>query len=236
MQPDGILIINPRDFTDRRASIERQLSALGMAYEFIHEFDISDITPELEQRYFPGANMRQSQKSCALKHRYAHALIAQRGWACGLVLEDDVLLAPDFAQGLQAALEEGAQLPDPKVTFIGNGGNFYTPRSQRIAGQRLYRAKKGRFGDSYLLSAATAKLRLDWIDANGIGRPMDNLFDHIDPMLGIGLYWLEEPVVEQGSKNGLFTSTLEPLPPRPVQAFKFAMEKFRRKYLYQLWR
>ncbi len=236
MQPDGILIINPRDFTDRRASIERQLSALGMAYEFIHEFDISDITPELEQRYFPGANMRQSQKSCALKHRHAHALIAQRGWACGLVLEDDVLLAPDFVQGLQAALQEGAQLADPKVIFIGNGGNFYTPRSQRIAGQRLYRANKGRFGDSYLLSAATAKLRLDWIDTNGIGRPMDNLFDHIDPILDIGLYWLEEPVVEQGSKNGLFTSTLEPLPPRPVQAFKFAMEKFRRKYLYQLWR
>jgi glycosyl transferase, family 25 len=236
MQLDGILVVNPRNFLQRRASIERQLSGLGLSFEFIHDFDISDITQQLEQRYFAGADMRQSQKSCALKHRKAHALVAERGWKRALILEDDVLLAPDFTHGLQAALQEGAALPEPKVIFLGHGGNFYTPRSRRVPGQHLYLAHKGRFGDSYLIGAQTAQLRLNWMDAHGIGKPTDNLFDQIDPLLGIQLYWLEEPVVEQGSKNGLFTSTLEPLPPRPIQAFKFAMEKFRRKYLYQLWR
>lgn len=235
MQLDGILILNPRDFTERRASIERQLKSLGLAYEFIHEFDIADITPALEQRYFSLSAMRQGQKSCALKHRHAHALIAQRGWRCGLILEDDVVLAPDFLDGLQAALREGAALPEPKVIFIGSGGNFYTPRSQRLPGKRLYAASKGRFGDSYLIGHETARLRLDWIDAHGIGQPTDNLFDRIDPMLGISLLWLEDPVVEQGSKNGLFASELETAPPRPVQRLKFALEKLRRKYLYQMW-
>ena len=50
------------------------------------------------------------------------------------------------------------------------------------------------------------------------------------------MLWLEEPVVEQGSKNGLFQTALEAAAPRPVQRLKFSWEKFRRKYLYQLWR
>jgi glycosyl transferase, family 25 len=236
MQLDGILIVNPRDFTQRRESISRQLDSLGLAYEFIHEFDIADITEATDQRYFGAAPMSPGQKSCALKHWHICALIVQRNWSNTLVLEDDVLLAPDFLQGLQAALQEGQALPQPHVIFLGSGGNFYTPHSQRRPGQRLYPAVKGRFTDSFLIGQQAARLRLDWMEKSGIGRPIDNLFDHIDPLLGIRLYWLEDPVVEQGSKNGMFASAIEPQQPKLIQTLKFALEKFRRKYLYQLWR
>ena len=40
---DAILVINPRDFTERRQSIERQLQPLGLPYEFIHTFDAGDL-------------------------------------------------------------------------------------------------------------------------------------------------------------------------------------------------
>ena len=48
---DGILIINPRDFIERRQNIERQLQSLGLTYEFIHTYDICDLDPETIQRY-----------------------------------------------------------------------------------------------------------------------------------------------------------------------------------------
>ncbi len=236
MDLDGILVINAQSFTERRASIERQLNALDLPFEFIHEFDANDLPAQLEQRYFSQSSLTPNQKSCALKHHRAHALAVERQWTRTLILEDDVLLAPDFLQGLRAALQESAALAPPRVIFIGNGGNFYTPRSLRQPGQRLYLANKGRFGDSYLIDLESARRRLDWMDANGINQPNDNLFDRIDPLLGIQLYWLEDPVVEQGSKNGLFPSALESQPHPLLQALKFHLEKLRRKYLYQLWR
>jgi glycosyl transferase family 25 len=50
------------------------------------------------------------------------------------------------------------------------------------------------------------------------------------------MLWLEPTVVDQGTKQGLFNSTLEGRWPSAVQGFLHAWEKFRRKYLYQLWR
>ena len=233
---DGILIVNPRSYVERRRHVEAQLARLGLAGEFIHDWDADDLDPATEARYFVGTELTRGQKSCTLKHVEALRRIVARGWSRALVLEDDVVLADGFVPAVAAGLAEAAAVAEPHVLFIGSGGNFYTPRSARRPGQRVYPASKGRFTDSYVLGAATARLRLQWIDAHQMHKPTDVTFDAIDRELGIRLLWLEPPVVEQGSKNGLFASELERQPPRAVQRLKFALEKLRRKYVYQLWR
>jgi glycosyl transferase family 25 len=233
---DGILIVNPRAYVERRKHVEAQLARFGLSGEFVHHWDPEDIDPATAARHFTGTQLNRGQMSCALKHVEALRRIAARGWARALVLEDDVILVPDFVAGVQAALTETQNEQAPQVIYIGNGGNFYTPRSRRRPGQRIYEATKGRFGDSYIIGATTARLRLQWIDSRPMHKPIDVSYDAMDHELGIRFLWLEEPVVEQGSKNGLFDSTLEAAPPRPVQRLKFALEKLRRRYLYQLWR
>jgi len=234
---DAIYVINVRSFTDRRRHVEAELAKFGLTAEFVHEHDAVDLTPEIDARWFvEGNGLRPNQKSCALKHVRALERIRDQGCRHALVLEDDVVLSPGFAEGVMAALSEGSRWSEPRVLFIGSGGNFFTPRSQRVPGQRLYPAQRGRFGDSYILSAVTAGQRLDWIAEHRISKPIDNQFEAIDKALGITMLWLEDPVVEQGSKNGLFQSEVEPAPPPAVQRLKFGWEKLRRKYLYQLWR
>jgi glycosyl transferase family 25 len=233
---DRIYVINVRAFEDRRRHVLAELARFGLDCEFIHEFDAVDLTPEIDTRYFPAANLSPAQKSCGLKHVAVLRRIAERGEAAALVLEDDVVLARDFAGGVVAALAEWPRHPHPSVIFIGSGGNFYTPRSQRRPGQRLYVGRRGRFTDSYILGSAEARLRLEHIDRFGIAEPIDNQFETIDRSVGITMLWLEEPVVEQGSKNGLFATAIQPAYPNFVQRLLFAWEKFRRKYLYQLWR
>lgn len=234
---DEILVLNVRAYVDRREHVTRELARFGLSASFVNDYDVPDLTPELEARWFvPDCELRPNQKSCALKHVVALQRIVAAGHAATLVLEDDVVLDPAFPRGIEDALREGAGWAQPHVIFIGSGGNFYTPRSERRPGQRLYPARRGRFGDSYILGAATAQRRLDWIAAHGITRPIDNQFEEIDRAAGITMLWLEEPVVEQGSKNGLFQSMVEPAPPPPIQRLKFGLEKLRRKYLYQLWR
>ena len=233
---DAILIINPKSFVERRRHVEAQLARFGLRGEFIHEFDADEITAEQDRRYFAGDELSRGQKSCALKHVEALQRIADRGWQRCLVLEDDVVLADGFSEGVQAALAETRDLPHPFVVYIGAGGNFYTPASKRQPGRRIYPAQKGRFADSYIAGAEEARLRLARIRAEPMRKPIDNIFDMIDRQAGIGSLWLEDPVVEQGSKLGIFRSALESAPPNWLQGLRHRLERFRRKYLYQLWR
>jgi len=233
---DGILIINPRSFIERRESIERQLRSLGLTYEFIHTYDACDLDPATVQQYFTVPYQNLGNQSCAMKHLAAMRLVMERQWHRALILEDDVILAPDFIQGVRDAITESSAFMHPHVLYIGSGGNFYTPKSMRVPGQRLYRASKGRFTDSYIVGADTARLRVEWMEQHGIAGAIDCHFDASDPKLGIEWYWLEDPVVEQGSKNGRFQSAIQSAPPNVIQRARFWWEKIRRKYIYQLWR
>jgi len=233
---DAILIINVKAFVERRRHVEAQLARFGLAGEFIHDFDAGEITPELDRRWFAGGELNRGQKSCALKHIAALERVVERGWQHCLVLEDDVVLSDGFPDGVRAALAEARDQPRPYVVYLGAGGNFYTPASQRQPGRRLYPATKGRFTDSYLIGAQEAALRLAHINAEPMAKPIDVVFDRVDTAAGIRFLWLEDPVVEQGSKLGLFRTSLEAAPPNWLQGLRYRLERFRRRYLYQLWR
>jgi glycosyl transferase family 25 len=233
---DAILIINVKSFVERRRHVEAQLARFGLSGDFVHEFDADEITTELDHRYFAGDELNRGQKSCALKHVAALQRISERGWQRCLVLEDDVMLAGGFIEGVKAALSETRSAPHPYVIYIGAGGNFYTPASQRQPGRRIYEANKGRFTDSYIAGSEEARLRLALIHAQPMHKPIDVVFEAIDRKAGIRFLWLEDPVVEQGSKLGVFQTSLEAAPPNWLQGLRYRLERLRRKYLYQLWR
>lgn len=233
---DAILVINVRRFVERRRHVEAQLARFGLRAEFVHEHDAEDITPEQDRRWFAGAELNAGQKSCALKHIAALQRVVEHGWQRCLVLEDDVVLADDFAEGVRAALSETRSMSHPYVIYLGAGGNFYTPSSDRVAGQRIYEGNRGRFADSYVLGVQEAELRMQSLTARPITKPIDVAFEAIDRATGIRFLWLEDPVVEQGSKLGLFKTSLEPALPNWLQSLRFRLERLRRKHLYQLWR
>lgn len=233
---DAILIINVKSFVERRRHVEAQLARFGLRGEFIHEFDADEITADVDRRWFVGDQLNRGQKSCALKHVVVLQRVIEHGWQHCLVLEDDVVLADDFPEGVRAALAETRDEPRPYVIYLGAGGNFYTPASQRQPGRRIYPATKGRFTDSYIIGAQEAALRLARIEAQPMTKPIDVVFDSVDRAAGIRFLWFEDPVVEQGSKLGVFRTSLEAAPPNWLQGLRYRLERLRRKYLYQLWR
>jgi glycosyl transferase family 25 len=236
---DGILVVNVKAFTERRRHIEQELARFGLVAEYVLEHDAHEITPELDEQYYlENTALTMGHKSCALKHIAILQRIVARGWQHCLVLEDDAMLQSGFKEGVANALNElnGRYLHTASVTYLGSGGNWYTPRSQRKRGQSLYPARKGRFTDSYIIGAGTAARRLNWLARNKMRSAIDNEIDRMDTELGIEMLWLEPTVVEQGTKRGLFDSTLEGRWPARVQAGLHLFERFRRKYVYQLWR
>jgi glycosyl transferase family 25 len=236
-QLDHIYVLNVKKFTQRRDFMEKQLARYELEAEFIFDWDVDELTDEINERYFAkDNNLSDAQKSCALKHISAFKKIGENDNEFVLILEDDAVFAKDFSLGIQRALTQSGQFSDDKVIYIGSGGNFFTPKSQRKLGQYLYLGARGRFTDSYIINSVTAQKRLDWILMHKISDPIDNQFDKIDKQLNIKTVWLEDPIVEQGSKNGLFDSAIESAPPTWMQRLLFNFEKLKRKYVYQLWR
>jgi len=232
----AIYVINVKKFTKRRDFIESQLSKHKLKAQFILDWDKDELTSEIIEQFFSNNQLSAGQMSCATKHITALQHVANNPHGLCLILEDDALFSNDFEHGLSHALRESVNFSGAKVIFIGSGGNFYTPKSERVKGQHLYIGRRGRFADSYILDSNTAQLRLDWIKKHKVSQPIDNQFETIDKELGIKILWLEDPIVEQGSKAGLFDSSLESAPPPWLQKVFFAWEKLKRKYIYQLWK
>jgi glycosyl transferase family 25 len=234
---DQIYVLNVKKFSERRSFMNNQLAKFGLQAEYIFDWDVDELTADIIERYFAtDNNLSAPQKSCALKHITAFERIVESNSKFVLILEDDAVFSNEFRLGLERALNQVGQFLGDKIIYIGSGGNFFTPKSQRKQGQYLYLGSRGRFTDSYIIDKATAQKRLDWILVHKISDPIDNQFDKIDKQLDIKILWLEDPIVEQGSKNGLFSSTIEPVPPTRIQSLLFGFEKLKRKYIYQLWR
>lgn len=225
-----VFVIHAAQFVERRKRIESQLAAIGLPFEFVREFDVPDITDDIRQRFFAHASLSNSQQSCALKHWRAMQHVVQAGYAHTLILEDDVILAPDFLAVLHRLMHELLALSrGANVTFLGCGGHYYIPAEEVRPGQLLYPRHQGKFADSYIVSLDAAKRRLDWITAHGITQPIDHLFELIDRQLATPMLWLEPPVVEQGSHNGTFSSALDKSHPRWFQFLQFRWKKMWRR-------
>jgi glycosyl transferase, family 25 len=231
---DAIFVVHAKKFLARRHSIESQMGAFGLPYEFVLEFDIGDIPGQLKETLLKDSPLTPAQQSCALKHWRAHQLIVERRLSRVLILEDDVIFLSHFSAALQGLMREELALGDPHVTFLGCGGHYYIPHAQIRAGQWLYPASQGnKFADSYIVSMATAQRRLDWIAEHGITDAIDHLFEKIDRTLGTPMFWLEPPAVEQGSHNGKFESALDKSHDRWFQALQFRWKKLWRRRNHQ---
>jgi glycosyl transferase family 25 len=237
MQSVKIYVIHAGNLPERKVHIDNQLKNLNLSSDFILSWDAPSIDSQVKREWRIAETLSPPQQSCALKHVEALSRISEKpedSWH--LVLEDDVVLSEEFVDALNTTMVEARSFGEIAVVFLGSGGNFYTPRSRRTAGTHLYRAGKGRLADSYMLKPNPARLRLEKIKQIGITKPIDNLYDDIDKELGIEILWYEDPVVEQGSKNGLFKTELETPRHRFLQKYFFLLEKLRRKWLYQLWK
>jgi glycosyl transferase family 25 len=93
-----------------------------------------------------------------------------------------------------------------------------------------------RAGEAYLIDESAASRRLDWVLKNKINLPIDHLFNRSDAELKLPIYWSEPTLVEQGSMNGLFQTSLD-LGRINKSALrlklKFAWQRLRKKYIYR---
>ena len=109
-----VFYINLAHRTDRRAFMERQFAALGIAAERLEAVTPATLDPywrDLAAGPVGRGRVSPPELACSLSHRRIWQIVAERGLPAAIVLEDDMQLSSGFA-ALAAATWSDATKPD----------------------------------------------------------------------------------------------------------------------------
>lgn len=229
LDADQVYVIHVRTGAeDRAASIERQLGARGIAFEYVLEGDRDELTPALLSRWFRGpAAAPTADTSCSFKHLAACERVVRDGHRSALVLEDDIVLAPRFVGELNRSIselkvQEGA---DPDFAMISLENTGLETVAPLPPGATLLRADHGRAAGAYWFSHGAA----DRLLRRALTERLDVPFDHFQNRLfqagEVQMWWRHPAIAEQGSHNGLFNSMLAPDRAGPLRRLKWLARK-----------
>lgn len=227
-----------KGYEERERSIVEQFAGLELAFEWVLDHDIPDLTPAVLGRYgYHGTKLRPAEISCSLKHIGAWERIAAADAPGAFVFEDDVLLdLRRFKPVVAAALAEFAAGADEAgYISLGDGCALYVPWTKLRRHHYLYPAEQVRATDSYYLTRVAARRLLEMIGREGFYLPADHLLNRLCHQLEIPILWLSPTVVSQGSHTGRFASQIQAWDRGEAkEKVKWLVKKFRRKYLYPL--
>lgn len=156
-----LYVINMARDVARWKSMAVQLAVLGLTCERVEAEDGRLLSPKQRRtvysgfwfRLFHGRRASSGEIGCALSHRKIYALMVERQQDWAIILEDDVLLSPEFARNLSEYERETREFD--MVQFFG----FRQPTQfQHVAENGLFEVFK--YSGAHA-SAAAYGLRLD---------------------------------------------------------------------------
>ena len=208
------LVIHVERFTERAASIERQMKAAGMYFTYILKGDVEEIDDAVLLRYFKDGrdNMYRATPitSCALKHLYAYEHILDNDLPGALILEDDAILDKGFIRKFDQSLKEYEDrwASEPVIISYENSALVFVPRSQRKAGQMLYPGDKDRYAGAYFINRKAAEAILNDVKENRCELAIDGYHNYLLHKGVIKYLWCHPTIVQQGTVIGQFSSSL----------------------------
>lgn len=197
-----------RGYEDRERHILKEFGRRGVPVHFFLDWDVPDVTEEIRASIVGSNRLLPAEVSLALKQVGIWREFLETDKLFCLVFEDDVFLDAKFVEKFDECIAEFGSPGRRAVVYLGSGSNYYIPRWKLRKGQRLYPGLHARCADSYLITRSVAQARCDWIAEHKVSMPIDHQIENIDEKLGIEMLWFERPIVDQGSQNGAFQSSV----------------------------
>ena len=226
-----IFVVHESKLIYRRRFIETQLDKIGIDYEFVMKFDSKNLTKDVLDTYYDndpnnyeyktkvlwGSNnsaykeLSRNEISCTLKHRECIKLASERE-GDSLIIEDDCLFCEDFLVKLNLI---GNDLPENwGALFLGLGCGLdfqkhMIQNSSQKYNDNIYLMKHPatNCAECYLVNQNSAKTILK--DFEKFNLISDWELAYIFYRNNMDIYWSIPSLAEQGSKNGIHTSTLD---------------------------
>ena len=213
-----IYVVHYTPLIERKKNIIQQLKKNNLKAEFISDFDKENLT-DIDLSIFDIDRVKLGVCSNICKHICCYRKIIQNNVDYALVLEDDACLCQNFSNKLKTYL---SQLPSNfDMLFIGDGCGLHILQSELKPGKYIYEkgvcrtswggAGATRCTDSYIISSNCATKIIDYINKKNeiIGESGDHWLNRVIRSLDLTVYWAEPTIVQQGSQNGVFNSSIQ---------------------------
>lgn len=217
-----IYVAHYTKLTDRRSRLEQELRRFGLRSTWLTDYDPEELTAEVTERSYrrddelwrlktdfytrePARALRRSELSLALKHLDFYQRVKDGPADCALVLEDDAMLTGDFRDRFDGLF---AGAPDDfDFIFIGSGCGLRVPNARPSVHFYPKLTPAAKCTDSYLIRRQAAERLLSAVPP--ITLPIDFELNYQLHALNMRVYWLEPPIVVQGSQNGTYRSAIQ---------------------------
>jgi hypothetical protein len=217
-------VVHYTKHTDRKKFLLNQFELEQIFPNWIEKFDREELSyievydqfkmsiPEYQKRNHNGYSyllypMKPADVSNCMKHKEAmRRFLEESTKEYMFLMEDDVILCPNFIDTLNNYLKD---LPsDWDAAFIGQGANKRIDKSQMIPNVNWYLKEypSDRCADSVLFKRDTIKKIHYGMVTHGISYPPDHELTFWFRTFNMRVYWLEPPIVAQGSQTGHFES------------------------------
>jgi glycosyl transferase family 25 len=234
---DAVYVLTVKTFADRIAHITGELGRHDIPFEFILDHDADELDEATIARHFAGAaTSLRRQMSLTLKHMRAWRLACERSQRRILVLEDDVILEPDFRARLAQAVGAAEALAPGWLVFLGGADTKVPDWFFLHAGPLVPLVNST--AEGYVTDLEACRRRIAWCEAHKMTHAADHQLAEIDREQDISQYWPMEPLVEQGSVIGLFDSVLDSTRMKHSRLYNIARHrwtKWRRRTLRRHW-
>lgn len=183
----------------------------NIPFEFVTEGTPESITPGIQEKYFTEAfvnHVRPGSLSCTLNHLFAMEKFLASEEEYGLFFEDDPCFLGSFQKGIEKLFPHIQQLEKGFIVSLENTSLTFPSYWQTRKNKLLYRAKRGRMAGAYLMDKEAVQKAMDYCYQFKCGFLPDWFHNELIEKKIVKMYWAQPPIVEQGSHNGILSSSI----------------------------
>jgi len=206
---DKTYICHWTKLVERKKYILQHLAESGIIdLKWVEDYDknnwcVEDIIKEYPRAFGIISNdnrkMRNAEISLALKHCWIVKDVVSQNYKSALILEDDVLLHPDFVSLFNSFKNE---LPeDWDCCWVGSCCNIH---ADIIPDKHVYIGNRSRCTHAFMISNKGAKKMLPLLST--LDAPADHFYNRLITEAKLNNYWFEPSLAEQ--HNAMFRTSI----------------------------
>lgn len=197
-----IFIVHYSKLAERKNYLEKTVNNLNIDNDimWINFFDRENINEEIINKYFKNTRkLNKAQITTSIAHRYIYEYIEEYNIQNSLILEDDVVFFDDFVNLFNKYFKFFPK--DYDIIHIGKYADSCKSKRKPYKNKYFIKANKNKAVGSYLVSLSGAKK----INKH----KLENVIDHDLNKDNLNIYWLKQPITQQGSKIGKFKCSIK---------------------------
>lgn len=234
---EGIYIVHAlQGYEVHEERLNEIFGKMNLDYEFVTDGDVSHFTPALLEKYFcPEIDTKLSKGiiSCTLNHILSYEKMVANNNKYALVFENDPFFLGDFLKKITRVAKEADTLPPGFIISLENTTLRFPDFRKVKKGKYLYDAEYGRAAGAYLIDLKAAKDILAHLKTHKCCQVIDWWHNTLIKEKVVKMYWAHPAFVEQGSHNGLMSSTISSKNKSYGRRLRWNAQKFYKMYIYR---